>query len=116
MGVNGALAADLFGQLPIAAQDEILQLMREAARKPQQPVNEATPGGTARTLASLRGNRTQAEVAAAIGISTAALAAYEAGRRIPRDEIKTVLAHYYSLPLDELFSMLPRRVECGCAL
>lgn len=37
------------------------------------------------TLIKLRGNRTQEEVAKAIGISKSALSMYERGERIPRD-------------------------------
>jgi len=55
------------------------------------------------TLRRLRGNRTQDEVAAAIGISKSALSMYEKGERIPRDEIKKKLADYYGRSVQFIF-------------
>ena len=43
------------------------------------------------------------QVAEAIGISRSALANYECGIRIPRDEIKEVLARYYGMTVGALF-------------
>lgn len=43
----------------------------------------------------------------AIGISVSALTMYETGNRIPRDEIKVKLAHYYSTSVERLF--MPNR-------
>lgn len=57
----------------------------------------------AETLISLRGDKTQQEVSEAVGISPSALAMYEAGERVPRDEIKLRLATYYHRKLEELF-------------
>lgn len=54
-------------------------------------------------LAALRGNKTQNEVANDIGISISALAMYESGERIPRDNIKIRLAEYYSKPISVIF-------------
>ena len=45
-------------------------------------------------LALLRGNKTLAEVANDLRISKSALAMYETGRRIPRDQIKIRIAEY----------------------
>ena len=39
-------------------------------------------------LIQLRGEKTQEEVAKAVGVSKSALSMYENGSRIPRDEIK----------------------------
>lgn len=47
--------------------------------------------------------KTQREVAQDIGISVSALTMYENGNRIPRDEIKVKLAHYYSVSVERLF-------------
>ena len=55
------------------------------------------------TLIDLRGNKTQAEVAEAVGISTSALTMYETGRRVPRDEIKIALARYFNVSVGYLF-------------
>ena len=54
-------------------------------------------------LAAARGDRNLKEVALSVGITPEALKAYEAGERIPRDEIKVRLADYYGFSLSELF-------------
>ena len=51
----------------------------------------------------LRGNKTQKEVADACNISIAALAMYETGQRIPRDEVKVRLANYYHRNVQTIF-------------
>lgn len=57
-------------------------------------------------LIQLRGNRTQSEVARAVGISISALAMYERGERVPRDPIKIALANYYDTPIGDIFFIL----------
>ena len=57
-------------------------------------------------LIELRGNRSQEEVAKALGISVSALSMYEQGNRIPRDEIKIRMAKYYGISIDDLFLIL----------
>lgn len=54
-------------------------------------------------LVDLRGKRSQSEVAQAVGISPSALSMYEAGERIPRDEIKERLAEYYETDVQSIF-------------
>lgn len=54
-------------------------------------------------LVSLRGARTQEDVAKAIGVSVAAIGMYERGERIPRDEIKIKLASYYDTTIQAIF-------------
>lgn len=54
-------------------------------------------------LKSLRGKRSQAKVAKAIGISPSALSSYECGDRIPRDEVKIKLADYYGKTVQHIF-------------
>lgn len=54
-------------------------------------------------LTALRGTRTRQEVAKAAGISVSALAMYELGKRVPRDEIKVSLARYYSTTVETIF-------------
>ena len=46
-------------------------------------------------LTELRGNKSRQEVSEDVGISLSALAMYECGERVPRDEIKMRLANYY---------------------
>lgn len=57
-------------------------------------------------LVQLRGERTREEVASAVGVSRSAIQMYENGQRIPQDEIKVRLAHYYNTSVDELFFSL----------
>lgn len=54
-------------------------------------------------LKELRGDKTIAEVADSVGISKSALGMYEAGERIPRDEIKIKIAQYYKLRVGDIF-------------
>ena len=54
-------------------------------------------------LKLLRGSRTLSEVAEACDITVSALANYEAGARVPRDEVKARIANYYSTTVNELF-------------
>lgn len=54
-------------------------------------------------LVNLRAEKTQREVAEAVGISTSALAMYESGQRIPRDEVKVRLARYFGASIEEIF-------------
>lgn len=54
-------------------------------------------------LSNLRGNRTLKEVANAVGISVSSLAMYETGKRVPRDEIKVMLARYFNTSVEALF-------------
>lgn len=54
-------------------------------------------------LRALRGKSTQNETAQALGISISALAMYENGCRIPRDEIKLKIAKHYGKTVEEIF-------------
>lgn len=57
-------------------------------------------------LIALRGERSQEEVAKALGISVSALSMYEQGNRIPRDEVKIRMAEYYGISIEALFFIL----------
>ena len=57
-------------------------------------------------LIALRGERSQEEVAKALGISVSALSMYEQGNRIPRDEVKIRMAEYYGISIESLFFIL----------
>lgn len=57
----------------------------------------------ARILVSLRGDKSRAEVAAALNLSVSAVAMYENGDRIPRDETKLKIAEYYGKSVEEIF-------------
>ena len=54
-------------------------------------------------LQTLRGSRTQKEVAEAVGVTPMAISQYESGERIPRDEIKKALAKYYKRTVNSIF-------------
>lgn len=57
----------------------------------------------ARILVDLRGSKSRAEVAAALNLSVSAIAMYENGDRIPRDETKLKIAEYYGKSVEEIF-------------
>ena len=57
-------------------------------------------------LTALRGNKTQAQVAKDLGLSTSAITMYESGKRIPRDEIKLKIANYYDTSVTSIFFTL----------
>lgn len=54
-------------------------------------------------LRELRGTRKQNAVAAQIGVTKAALSMYEAGERVPKDDIKVKLAEAYGTTVGSLF-------------
>lgn len=54
-------------------------------------------------LIELRGKRTQEEVAKACNVSISAIGMYERGERIPKDEIKILIAKYYGTTVGDLF-------------
>lgn len=54
-------------------------------------------------LTELRAERSQMEVAEAIGITQAALSMYERGERVPRDDLKIKLADYYGKTVSDIF-------------
>ena len=57
----------------------------------------------ARILVDLRGSKSRAEVAAALNLNVSAVAMYENGDRIPRDETKLKIAEYYGKSVEEIF-------------
>lgn len=57
----------------------------------------------AEKLISLRGQKSRDVVSSELGISCSALAMYERGERIPKDEIKIRIAEYYGLTVEEIF-------------
>lgn len=51
----------------------------------------------------IKNKESQQELANAIGISPAAVSAYETGERIPRDEIKLALAEHFKTSVQKIF-------------
>lgn len=58
---------------------------------------------TGMILRKLRGDRTQEEIAAALGITKSSWAMYERDERVPRDEVKIRIAEYFGKSVEELF-------------
>ena len=54
-------------------------------------------------LADLRGDRTQQEIADALGVGVSTIGMYERGERIPKDEIKVMLANLYGQTVQQIF-------------
>ena len=61
------------------------------------------PKEIGRRLIMLRGKRRREDVAKALEISPSAIAMYENGERIPRDEIKVKIAQFYNTTVQEIF-------------
>lgn len=57
----------------------------------------------AERLIKARGDKRREDVANAVGVSVSAIAMYENGERIPRDETKIRLADYYGTTVQQLF-------------
>ena len=57
----------------------------------------------AEKLKKLRGNKTQKEVADALGVSAMAISQYEQAERIPNDTIKIKIADYYQTSVGSIF-------------
>lgn len=54
-------------------------------------------------LRALRGERSQKEVADAVGVTDMAISLYENGERIPRDEIKRAIAKFFGVSVECIF-------------
>ncbi len=57
----------------------------------------------AKRLIKLRGDKSREQVAKDLEISVSAIAMYENGARIPRDEMKKRIAQYYGISVEEIF-------------
>lgn len=57
----------------------------------------------AKKMKRLRGERTQKEVADAVGITPMAMSYYESGERMPTDDVKAKLAQYFGVSVGYLF-------------
>jgi DNA-binding XRE family transcriptional regulator len=54
-------------------------------------------------LRKLRGKTSRQDVANSIGITRSAIAMYEQGKRVPKDEIKVKLAKLYNTTVEAIF-------------
>lgn len=59
--------------------------------------------GISRRLIRARGEKSKTQVAKDLGISVSALSMYESCERVPRDEVKELLAKYYGVSVGFLF-------------
>ena len=58
---------------------------------------------TGTILRKLRGDRTQEEIATALGITKSSWAMYERDERVPSDEVKIRIAKFFGKSVEELF-------------
>ena len=54
-------------------------------------------------MRELRGDKTQKEVADAVGVTAMAVCQYEAGTRVPSDQVKIALAEYFGRTVENIF-------------
>ena len=54
-------------------------------------------------LKRMRGNKSQEELAEALGIPTRTYASYEQGTRTPKDSMKIKIARYYDESVESIF-------------
>ena len=71
--------------------------------KSEQKGGEELTNDIGKRLKELRGKKTQAEVAKAIGISVSSLSMYEQNERTPRDATKIKLAAYFKKSVQSIF-------------
>lgn len=57
----------------------------------------------AKNLRKLRGKTSRQTVATAIGVTRSAIAMYEQGERVPKDDIKVKLAKFYNTTVESIF-------------
>lgn len=68
---------------------------------------------TGMILRKLRGDRTQEEIAAILGITKSSWAMYERDERVPRDEVKIRIANFFGKTVQELFYTAIEHYKCS---
>lgn len=68
---------------------------------------------TGMILRKLRGDRTQEEIAAILGITKSSWAMYERDERVPRDEVKIRIANFFGKTVLELFYTPIEHYKCS---
>lgn len=68
---------------------------------------------TGMILRKLRGDRTQEEIAAILGITKSSWAMYERDERVPRDEVKIRIANFFGKTVQELFYTPIEHYKCA---
>lgn len=66
------------------------------------------------TLIKARGNKTQMNVSAEIGISQKYLSKLELGQRTPSMKIAIRISSYYKISMEKLFPDIYGNVKCDC--
>lgn len=61
------------------------------------------PIAIGKRIRALRGAESQQTLAHKLGVSKSALAMYERGERIPRDEVKMRIAQHFNVSLEAVF-------------
>ena len=64
-------------------------------------------------LRDLRGDKTQEEIATALGITKSSWAMYERDERVPRDEVKIRIAKYFGKSVQEIFYTQFEHYKCS---
>lgn len=68
---------------------------------------------TGMILRKLRGDKTQEEIATALGITKSSWAMYERDERVPRDEVKIRIAKFFGRSVEELFYPQIEHYKCS---
>lgn len=78
---------------------------------PYEDVNAIQIGKKIKELREQK-QETMDELANAVNTSTSAIAMYETGKRIPRDEIKIRIAEHYRVPVESIFFQKKQHDTC----
>ena len=70
---------------------------------PHKVAERRKMNGYGKILIELRGDKSQQELATALGVSVSAIGMYEREERVPRDEIKRKIAAYFGKTVQEIF-------------
>lgn len=89
--------------------NDVHEKCTKSSRKGSEKLNSKC---IAQKLIKLRGKQSREKVAKACGISVSALAMYEQGERIPRDDIKIKLAKYYNRSVNFIFFACEEHEKC----
>ena len=76
-------------------------LFRQSTNSAQRKGSAAMSFG--KILRDLRGDKTQEEIAQAVGVTKSSWAMYEREERIPRDEVKIQIAKYFGKSVQDFF-------------
>lgn len=68
---------------------------------------------TGMILRELRGEKSQEKIASELGITKSAWAMYERDERVPRDEVKVIIALHFHKNLQEIFYPQVEYYKCS---